>query len=79
MFKDGVSDHAPVRVRLPPRMPKPSGQRSISKFVVQSEPFRRLHQIFVDKIGLDRLPPILRWATHKIIIQEAARRARDAL
>ena len=79
LLTEGTSDHNPVSVSFAPQRPVPQGERPIKKCIFQSPVFATLYGKFLQSIPLDSLPVIARWETHKTILQEVARRTRNAL
>ena len=78
-YAAGLIDHIPVTAVVSPRQPLPPGHRPIKKFVFKSAVFAELHEAYIQNIPLDGMPAIMRWGTHKTILQEVGRRARNAL
>jgi hypothetical protein len=76
---DGISDHVAVFVTISARAPTPPASRPIPNFVFNSETFRVIYHQFLLHFSLEGLAVTVRWELHKSILQEAARRARNAL
>ena len=75
----GGSDHAPFEVLFSPSRPKHPKTRPIPGFLFERPEFEALHEHYVRATGLDRLPTILRWETHKCNLSEVARRVRNVI
>ena len=73
----GGSDHAPFGVLFSPSRPKHPKTRPIPGFLFERPEFEPLREHYVRATGLDRLPTILRWETHKRILREVAGRVRN--
>ena len=53
LLVDGVSDHAPVKVVLAPRLPLPCDKRPINNVVCRSRVFAELRAKYIERIDLD--------------------------
>ena len=72
-----ISDHTPVCVQLRAKKSQPRESQPIGKHIFQLPQFKILHDSLCDAAGLDKMGVVTRWETHKAILKEAARLARD--
>ena len=73
------SDHAPVVLIAAPRRPRPPRARPVAKEVFASPLFERFAACYDGALNWDLMPVTERWRVHTLMLQECARRARDAL
>jgi hypothetical protein len=79
LHESGISDHAPVSASMTLQRRLPQELQPISRYVVESEHFKKRHDELVAIADLQNLPPVLRWQRHKSILRQAGLHARDAL
>jgi hypothetical protein len=79
LAKDGIRDHSAVFVALAPRPPLPPCSRPAPSFIFKTDTFQRIYDKFIQNIPIGGLGTVERWEVHKSILQETARRTRNAL
>ena len=75
----GISDHAPVSLRLGMRKQRPLEAQPISKHVLKSAAFAKHLAVITTETEVLELDPIPRWMMYKKNIKKAARNVRDEM
>eukprot|EP00959_Pyramimonas_sp_CCMP1952_P424295 8887161-Pyramimonas_sp.AAC.1 len=77
LFDRGISDRAPVRLRLAARSPEGSERQPIPQCIFESPLLAKYFDLLRGAADVDNYPPFIRLKEYKRLIREAARLTRS--
>eukprot|EP00959_Pyramimonas_sp_CCMP1952_P218464 4569174-Pyramimonas_sp.AAC.1 len=79
LFKQGVSDHAPLCITFGSRPQKAVEDQAAPRFLCRAPGYKQYLNPLLRQSDLMKLPTIAKWAEYKRLLREAARLTRDKL